>query len=543
MGLESEYQLAGDALRVWASQSPDNPKVGQDGTNDDVAIPQIERVAGVGKVSLKSPQATSENDWLDIKFQSAELPPPTSDDSESLFGLKVSGDSPAGQRGSRNSRLAKKPRPPIQLKSQRLSATILRDVHTAERMLFSEMTAEGAIEIAQQLSVDSTQPPVQMLGEKLVIQRLSATQQLVDLSGSPATSEKRMVSAEIRSGAARIVGPLIALNTELNKLDVTGAGWLEYPVKTSLEGQKLDRPQVLHVQWAESLSFNGKTADFYEKVEASMDQTAMRCNAMHVTLVDPIQFDDPELKSLKSKDVQLARIFCENRVELVTCEHRQNVVVSRGSGRLGQFVIDNVSGKTEALGPGYFVRWTLGQPKRETKTASNRPAKKITPRAAIGWTYSRIDFQGHMKGNIRERTATFEDHVEMVYGPVPHATDLIDPDSLPEGGAAMTCDSLKVSQFAESETDTAHLRFSAERNTKLDLLWEGRPFFMMADEVKYDESKDVYLARANGDRKVVIRMEPTADNLDANTRCARVYLCPSLSIFRIDQATKIGVQQ
>jgi hypothetical protein len=551
VALDTEYELAGDALRLWMTPAAAESRPAENATPKratENSVPQIERVAGVGQVVLKSPQATAHNEWLDVRFQTVALPPEVPGEAKSLFNL----DPAEGQtdRASSPARSGQKPRAaaprqPLDLKSQRMLATVFRDRIDPARLVLSDMTAEGTVNVSQSVSADPRQPPMTMTGHILTVKNVSPIQQLVKLQGVPATANNRGVLAQIQSGAAHVEGPVIDLDRRANTLAVTGAGVLEYPMRTSLEGQPLERPQLLRVQWLEALKFDGKTADFFEKVEASLDQTTMRCNAMHVTLVKPIRFDSPDLKNNNAQNMQLARIFCENRVEVVTCEYQKNVVISRGSGRLGQFAIDNVSGKTEAQGPGFFMRWTLGQERPGAPAAgANRTPKKAPQRAAAaGWTYSRIDFQGRMKGNIQERTATFEDHVEMIYGPVLHATDRIDVDNLPEGGAAMTCDSLTVSQFAATETDPPHLLFFAQRNTKLDMLWEGKPLYGTADEVKYDESKDSYLLRSNGDRKVVISKEPTADNLDATIRCARVEICPSLKRLRILNATNIGVQQ
>jgi hypothetical protein len=541
-GLDSEYELVGDALRLWLT--PFAAATRTSGQKDEHApIPQIQRLAGVGQVTMKSPQATTHNEWLDVRFQSAVLPPPEPGESSSMFGLASEEKPEPAPRGGKHRRNPPPPRQPLDLKSDRLVATVLRDQTDPTRLVLANLKAEQSVDITQSMSSDATQPPVNMTGQLLTVQNISATQQLVELQGTSITQEGRADPARIRSGVTRIEGPLITLDRQKNTVNVIGPGLLEYPVKTTLEGQPLDRPQVLHVHWAESLKFDGQTADFLEKVEASMDQSTMRCNAMHVTLVKPIRFDGTDLKSTRQETIQLARVFCENRVELVTCERKENVVVSRGKGRLGQFVIDNVSGKTEALGPGYFMRWTLGQEHREPRASTNRPAKKAPGRAAVGWTYSRIDFQGHMKGNIQDRTATFEDHVEMIYGPVPEATGKVDADKLPEGGAYLTCDSLKVSQFAETTSEQPHLRFSAERNTKLEIVYEGKPLDARADEVKYDESKDLYLLRSNGDRKVLIRKQPTSDGLGADIDCSRVEICPSQNRLIAPKLTYAEFQQ
>ena len=543
ISLEQEYELQGDALRIWftpvemggKSAAPDAaPRQGP------APPPRVERVAGVGKVVLKSPQATARTKWLDVVFQSIALPPEVPGAGGSLFGLQEPSNSAASAPAPRGRRAPPhKPAPtlPLDIQSDSIRALVSRDADEPTRMALANLVADGAVTVTQPMKPG--QPPVQILGNHLDVKNILPAQQLVTVTGSP---------AQIRSDVSRLEGHDIRLDRQRNLLNVVGAGVLQYPVNMALDGQPLDQPQLLQVKWAERLEFNGQTADFYEKVEASLRQMVMRCNAMHVSLVNPLRFDDPQLQKLAPQQLQLSKIVCENKVELDSAEYQGNIIVSRSFGRLGQFEINNVTGKTVAQGPGYFMEWRRGPRQGDSRANTTKVAKpQARAESPRDWTYSRIDFQGLMKGNVRERFTRFEDHVEIVYGPVPHATDRIEADELPEGAASITCDALMVEQYAETDAAPAFVKLSAEGNTKLELEWDGHPFHAQADEVKFDESKDYYLLRSIGAQKVIINREPTTNDPRGLIKCSRVDIQhpsdPSRRVFKVQQATVLnGVQ-
>ncbi len=544
IGMDLEYELTGDALRIWFTPIVMADKPGEPAAeavprkNPAAPPPRIERVAGVGQVVLKSPQATAHTKWLDVRFQSAELPPEVPGEGGGLFGLQAPADTTAAApRGRRAPARRKTPTVPLDVQADSIRALISRDVAEPTRMALADLWADDAVTVTQPMKPG--EPPLQVLGAHLHVENILPAQQLVQVTGSP---------AQIRSDVSRLEGNDIRLDRERNMLNVLGAGVLQYPVNMALDGQPLDQPQLLQVKWAERLEFNGMTADFYEKVEASLRQMVMRCNAMHVTLSRPLRFDDPQLQKLTPQQMQLAKIFCENKVELDSAEYQGNIIISRSFGRLGQFVIDNITGKTEAQGPGYFMEWRRGQRQGDDRGTANKSAKASAQvEKTREWTYSRIDFQGRMKGNVRERFTAFEDHVEIVYGPVPHATDRIEADELPEGAAAITCDRLNVEQYAETDSLPAFIKLSAEGNTKLELEWDGHPFHAQADEVKFDESKDYYLLRSIGSQKVIINREPTTNDPRGLIKCSRVDIRhpsdPSRREFKVQQATVLnGVQ-
>ncbi|MES2789807.1 MAG: hypothetical protein V4719_09305 [Planctomycetota bacterium] len=548
LALDQEYELKGDSLQIRITPlvmgaNLGAPVAGNAPRKDATPPPQVERVLGVGQVVLKSPQATAHTKWLDVQFQTADLPPevPGEGGGGGLFGLQ-SPTNPnaapaAGRPAPRGAARKEVATIPLDVQADSIRALVSRDRQEPTRMALADLWANTAVVVTQPMKAG--QPPVQALGNELHVKSTLPAQQQVWVTGSP---------AQIRSGVSRLEGNVIEFDRERNTLHVPGAGVLQYPVNTALDGQPLDRPQLLQVKWAERLHFNGQTADFYEKVEASLRQMVMRCNVMHVSLSSPLRFDDPQLQKIAANQMQLAKIVCENKVELTSHEYQGNTIISRSSGKLGQFEINNITGKTEAQGPGYLMEWRRGQPQGDSRPNAGKAGKSAArPEKARDWTYSRIDFQGRMKGNVRERFTTFEDFVEVVYGPVLHATDHIESDELPEGAASITCDALKVEQYAETEAAPAFVKLLAEGNTKLELEYDGHPVHAQADEVKFDESKDYYLLRSVGTQKVIINREPTTADPRGLIKCSRVDIRnpgdPNRREFKVQQATVLnGVQ-
>lgn len=526
ISLESEYHLQGDALRAWFTPVSAKPK---DPQNPPKA-PQVQRLAGVGLVKLKSPQALVSTNWLDVQIRSMAIPPELKNQRIEAPGPRTRG---VGARNARGRRLPEPSAPPIQLVAESIQAQVARDIIETNRVAVLDFWAEGKVNATQ--PSHKNRPSVGMQGNWVHVKNFPESEQLVELTGAP---------ARVLSGDSKLEGPDIQLDRPGNTLTVTGPGRIRYPVKVSLEGNPLNKAQTIEVSWQECLKFDGQTARFFEKVTASLQQTTMRCNAMQVSLLKPIRFDEHGLEGLSEEKLQLARVFCENKVEVESSTYRNNMVESRSFGRLGQFVIDNITGKTNALGPGHFVEW------RRTKSASDaRAALKTGKRSSLTpppskWTYSRIDFYGRMKGNLRERFTTFEEHVEIVYGPVSNVTEKLDPDKLPDGSAGMTCNALKVEQFAETASSPAFVKLSAEGNTKLELAWDGQPWHAQADEVKFDESKDYYLLRSNGNRKVVINRQPTTEDPRGHIICSGVDIFRTRREFKFYKATELnGLQQ
>lgn len=511
-----DYELSGDALRVWTTPLATGAAFDADPavkSKKGAPPPRVERVAGVGQVVLRSPQASAHTRRLDVTFKPEPLPPEAAKQQNTLFGFgQPDSSSPRSrvrQRGPQRT-----PAAPLDITAETVTAVVSRDPVDEKRMALSELWADHSLTVTQPLKPG--EPALQMLGQHLHVQSLQPAQQLVKLTGSP---------AQIKSGQSRLEGRDIRMDRQQNSLKVVGAGVLNHAVSSGMNGQQLERPQILQVKWAEKLDFNGQTAEFFEKVEAKLEQTTMHCSEMHVTLLNPVRFSDPQLTKLSANRLQVARIECENKVEIESSEHQGNIIISRSRGSLGHFVVDNITGKTEAMGPGYFREWRRGQQRTEAKPSSKGTRSQQPQSKNLDWTYSRIDFQGLMKGNVHERFTTFEDHVEIVYGPVAHATDIIDPeelDGLPEGAAAITCDTLNVEQFPATASAAAYIRLSAVGNTKMEMEYDGDPFHARADEVKFDESNDFYLLRSIGGQKVEINRQPTTENPDGHMTCGRV---------------------
>lgn len=127
----------------------------------------------------------------------------------------------------------------------------------------------------------------------------------------------------------------------------------------------------------------------------------------------------------------------------------------------------------EAIGPGKIDLWRPGQGKRaglapRAVAQANRPLES----EVANWDFTSVTFQGKAIGNMRDRQTKFQDRVHIVYGPVAHPLDTIDPDHLPKDGGYMECDSLQIVQIKPTGTQKPHIELEAKGNAKL----EGRSF-------------------------------------------------------------------
>ena len=122
--------------------------------------------------------------------------------------------------------------------------------------------------------------------------------------------------------------------------------------------------------------------------------------------------------------------------------------------------------------------------------------------------YWRIDFVGTTTGNVRDRSSTFNDRIVVVYGPVKHPSDVIDPANLPatglpKNGGIMRCRKLQVTQHKKTPDQDEYVELLADGNAKL----EGQRFHGRADRIIYDESKEQYTLHSWAPRMATLWMQ------------------------------------
>lgn len=386
----------------------------------------------------------------------------------------------------------------------------------------TEIWTEGHVEIQQAQGTELE--AMHLTGQKLHLQNAGRDGQIVHLTGQPAV---------IRDRGLDIEGNDVFLDRARNLTWIEGPGTLRLPVNNDLDGRKLATSSLLTIWWKERMEFDGLTATFWDDVKAALNDSRVQCQEMEVVLAQRISFRGD---ASSNPQAEVRRVICKDGVELDHSEYVNKELTEIQHHRFAQMTIDQKTNRMEAVGPGEVTLWRPGRGNRaalapRATVQANRPLESET----ANWDFTRVTFFGKTTGNIRDRQTTFNDRVRIVYGPVAHPLDTIDPDNLPRAGGEMQCDSLTILQRRDDATKKTWVELKADDNVKL----EGRSFHARADSITYDESKELYTLRSAGDRQVTIWRQtvPGGDYQEASGKS--IWFIPSQNKLKLNQATGI----
>lgn len=426
---------------------------------------------------------------------------------------------------------SKTPTEPLQMSADLIRATVRlaensRPVSDGEELQaeLTEVWTEGNVDIQQPSDGDTE--PLRLLGDRLHLRNAGREgEQVLHVYGQPAM---------IRTRGFDIEGNEIFLDRPNNRTWIEGAGELRLPVKNDpFDGRQLDSPTLLTVWWKEKMLFDGQTATFLDDVKAALKNSRLQCEEMEVVLTERFSFRE-DAGPAPTAEVQ--RVICKDGVQVDHTEYVNEDLIEIRHGEFATLTLDQPSGRMDAIGPGQVDLWRPGRGKRaalapRAVAQANRPLES----EVATWESTCITFQGKALGNLRDRQMKFQDRVHITYGPVARPLDRIDPDHLPKDGGHMECDSLQILQVKSPSSQKPHIELEAKGNAKL----EGRTFNARADEITFDESKELYTLRATGNRQVTIWRQTTPDGEPSEASAKSMRFIPSQNYLRSDQTTGI----
>ncbi|MBL8812688.1 MAG: hypothetical protein JNM43_21160 [Planctomycetaceae bacterium] len=362
----------------------------------------------------------------------------------------------------------------------------------------------------------------------------------INLFGDPASVVRE---------TARIEGKRIDLTEiatsgpEQAEAKVEGSGRIRFIVERGPNGQPLASPAPLDIYWTERMTFSGRTAHFIGNVRAVLNNEVdydaeLTCAGMKVHFAEDVQiardqkerekaFNDPRTKPRASKKAEsgaendIVKIECEGQV-IVDAETMLNgVVTARHHAEFADFVIDQVTGDFNAMGPGVIESVQPDKNKRlkftgRTVAKANTPIN--TPDHAC--MYMRATFIGAIEGNHVQRFVRLRQHVRGVFGPVRTLDDKINidglgADELPSNTGSMGCENLTVSMNTPEGSAENSFSLVAESNgaggisgTRAPCRLESKEFSGDADKITYDHSKQQYILRADEGRQAKVTYQP-----------------------------------
>ncbi len=323
--------------------------------------------------------------------------------------------------------------------------------------------------------------------------------------------------AHVRDRGLLIEGKEIFLDRAKNQSAVRGKGLLQLPVKRSLDGQQLEQPMPLDIHWNEQMTFDGKQANFYGQVAAVLGDSNLHCAEMQVFLTERIDFStdrrQPGLENRTADGTQgetsnIELVVCKDNVQFDSYLYEDKKITEVRSGNFSEFRLNQTTGDTDATGPGWIKVWRRGNENR----AALAPNAKVQANVAAakkrdGWDYLKIDFHGPTVGNINQRVQTFQDRVQVVYGPVERYPQTVDPDRLATDAGLMQCDRLQFTQLedknaapVDGKKKTTWVELFAEGNA----IVEGRTFQGRADTITFDERKGKYVLHSKAPHHATI---------------------------------------
>ena len=424
----------------------------------------------------------------------------------------------------------KSPAEPLLLKADRIRAKVnlknaAANVANTDDLQaeLTEVWTEGTVRVEQ--ARGEGEVPLLVTGERLHMRNVSRDgQQVLHIVGHP---------AEIVANGFDIKGNEVFLDRLNNRTWIEGAGELGMLVKNDFENRKLDSPAKLTVWWQEQMLFDGQTATFLGTVKSALKDSRLNCEEMEVVLTERISFQDD---SGPPQQAEVRRVNCKNGVEIDHTLYTDRDLTEIRRGHFASLTLDQQTGRMDAVGPGEISMWRPGRGKRaalapRAVAQANRPLES----EVSNWEFTRITFFGKTVGNLRDRQTKFEDRVHIIYGPVANPLEIIDPDHLPKDGGVMECDSLQILQRKEENSQKPFVELEAKGNAKL----EGRAFNARADEITFDESKELYTLRATGNRQVTIWRQTTPVGEPNELNAKSMWFIPSLNRIRSDQTSGI----
>ncbi len=393
----------------------------------------------------------------------------------------------------------------------------------------SEVWTEGNVSVEQ--FHGKQEKPLHITGNQLHIKNKGDDDQVLHVIGSP---------AKISAQGTQIEGENIFLYRLANRAEVQGKGLLLLPVRggkrsaagllSGAEGitknhsltepaqnDQNDEDNVLEIHWDQEMVFDGLTANFFGKVRTNMGDNRLRCQEMDVILSERVSFTEKQSDKKEEKPT-VHFITCRDGVEVESNEYLENRLIGIRRASFWQMNVDQKTGNAEARGPGWLVLWRRenpGQQPSQTKVSqANLPQKTDTD----SWTYTRIDFNGKMAGNVEQRSTTFDDRVQITYGGVKRPLDTINPIKLPPGAGSLRSNSLKLIQHEINHQKKKFISMLAKGNAEVEgntlIKNKSTPtsqkFSASADTISFDESKDLYMMRSFGNRKATLRRDSQA---------------------------------
>ena len=448
-----------------------------------------DRMSALHDVRLTSPQVTGAVEELGIWFKE-ELPPQARPGSTHTATGRITGVLPVYRPAEPAAH-----QPGTRKPSRQQQFDITGKVLTSQVVMRSgqpelaELTVEGNVVLRETQTAEPDERPLIVTGDQVQVFNADTLQTEVVVVGlNP--------PARLEGKGLKLTGTNIKLDRGRNWVWINGLGHMELPVDHDMEGRPLDRPVPLNIDWQGKMEFDGTTVSFFESVAVTGPNQRMTTQRLDVSLSEAVDFADPKM----DREPQVARIECHQGVVIDSWSFTGPVQTSWDRMRSEDLSIDQVSGRIFGSGPGQVTSVRVGTSKLSGSlfkrgSDADRPARAEGDLDKL--SYLNVEFEDRIEGNLHDRTLTFYDQVECVYGPVASwdaTLDMDDPDSLGPKGALLSSDELTITQMTTPLDGIKSMELVAQGNVRV----EGSTFNAWGHRMTYDQAKDLLILEGTG---------------------------------------------
>ena len=522
-----------NTVRLWLET--EDPQLSQKvNSSQQASSPnwKLRKALAEGNVAIASPDVEGQYETFTLNFQqrSAEqlaaiLDSPVAEQSDGI--QQVSGEKKKGADLD------------LQIHAKHLSLDIQHDnkfkqFHVAHAETQGDVVAAGKL--------PDEEETFSIVGQNMTIDTRDDQSRLIHLFGTP----QRFAS--IQNGPLRIDGMDLKIDTGKNYAKVLGAGSLQIPVKTDLEGGQLDQVQLLEVTWSEEMRFQGQHVRFIGDVKAVLLDSKITCKELTVVLDQPISMSRTD----KQAEPQIAEIVCIDGVRLEMNEFKQGKLVAVRYIQVATFGINHITGDIKARGPGKIDIWQRSKGnsplKLSIKTSPNKEKQRASQTDSIqaGWDYTQITFAGDMEGNIQEKNkqglGTLNDRVNVLHGPVSGPLVEFTRDKRPSKSVWMKCDQLEIlARSVEDKTNPEpkhswSIELQAKHNATIEAENKGDQFSVRADLITFDQQRNLFVMRALENRHVSMWYTGHSQATRSRQDVKMIFFSPEHNLLKLDRS-------
>lgn len=430
---------------------------------------------------------------------------------------------------------------------------------------------EGQVRFNETHSPAASQSPLALAGNRLEIRHATEpTKTAMVVAGRPAEVAARGLQM-MAHGYGSPAGPrdgLIQLDRGKNRLWIDGPGRMVLPPSamtprpnalstrrpddTSFGLANLPSPAAIDFQG--NMDFDGSVVTFQknivvhsearrerpERPQAPLtEQRKLKTETVKVTLRRRVDFT-----STRPNDrAEVEEVYCLGAVEMENRTSDERGLIGLETVHTRDLSLQQSTGDIKATGPGRLESRRLGSANPLGSVlgapAGNRE-RNATGQPSDRLTYTRVDFEHGMRGNIHHRELKLHRHIRGVYGPVARWGDTLElnrpPVELGDQGLNFKSDELIVSQDPNARANTEAFELQAIGNAE----FEGQAFVAQGDRLKYSGTKGQLILEGDGRTPARLYYQQVAGGPQTKTFADRLTYWPKTRQTQIDKAHVIS---